>query len=557
MRESLPWDVYYPRPQLKREEWFNLNGSWEFYIDGDMEKFHVNVPYPPESELSGFHRRIPEERDVTYIRSFTLPEGFIKDRVLLHFGAVDQVAEVYLNGRYIGSHKGGYTHFSFDVTEQIRKGENRLVVKVSDHLDDARYPYGKQRHKNAGMWYTPVTGIWQTVWLESVPETYIRELLIRPELDSVDIEVKLNGETSLMPVLSIIEGDEPVSRTVKDGHIFLKFDTPRNWTPEGPYLYTFRIQAGEDEVTSYFALRSLGSEKVDGIPRLLLNGKPYYFHGVLDQGYFDDGIYTPKDPESYRKDIMMLKSCGFNMLRKHIKVEPDYFYYLCDIYGMAVFQDMVNNGSYSYLRDTVLPTLHLLRGMSDKFLHKDEKTRNIFLNSVSETVHQVFNFPCIVLYTIFNEGWGQFDGNNVYHYVKKLDDSRLIDTASGWFRVAATDVSSEHIYFKDPIVSPSDKPVILSEYGGYTYAEAGQLFETEKAYGYGKYEHNEAYQQALERPMEDVVLPQIPMGLCADIYTQLSDVEGEINGLFTFDRKVLKVNLLRMKEIGERMRSSL
>ena len=551
---EIPWDIWYPRPRLVRDKWLNLNGSWDFYTGHDGERRTITVPFAPESRLSGIGERIPDETDVDYARSFTVPEDYAGNRLLLHFGAVDQTAEVYLNGQRLGFHEGGYTHFSFDITDIVRwDKENRLLVHVSDRLDDRLYPYGKQKHKNGGMWYTPVTGIWQTVWIEPVPEVYIRNIHVINSLTEAKLEVELNRETDQEIVFTADWNHEAVRET-GPGQLTLDVSALTPWTPEDPVTYPFTLQVGEDRVSSYLAVRTLSERVIHGIPRILLNGKPYYFHGVLDQGYFDDGIYTPESPEAYRNDLLMLKSCGFNMLRKHIKVEPDYFYYLCDIIGLAVFQDMVNNGTYSYFRDTVLPTVKLNRHMGDRFINRDPEKRAMFKQCLTETIEQVKDFSCIVYYTIFNEGWGQFEGSALYRYVKALDQSRIVDTASGWFDKVESDVCSEHIYFKDPEIHSSDKPYILSEYGGYTFKTEGHLYHPEKTYGYGGYETREAYQEAVEKLMADCILPQIEMGLCADIYTQLSDVEDEINGLITYDRKIIKVNPARMKAIGDKMR---
>ena len=554
MENSLPWDGYYPRPRLMRENWLNLNGSWDFYVGNDPEKLKIMVPYPPESRLSGYGKRIPNEADVTYVRTFSLPEGFRRARVLLHFGAVDQTAEVWLNGCYIGTHEGGYTHFTFDITEQVKAEDNHLTVRVTDHLSDKRFPYGKQKHKNGGMWYTPVTGIWQTVWVESVPETYIQDVKVTTNLHRAEFTLVLNQDAEVPAVLTVNTDEGPANVPFEGGKAVFDYEKAEAWSPEHPKVYECTVRAGEDEISSYFAFRTLSVSNISGIPRLCLNDRPYFFHGVLDQGYFEDGIFTPKDPESYRNDLMLLKSCGFNMLRKHIKIEPDYFYYLCDVMGLVVFQDMVNNGEYKYFRDTILPTLKQ-KNRKDQKLNRDPETRSMFKQTVKETIDQVSGFPCICYYTIFNEGWGQFESSEMYRYVKSLDQSRFVDSASGWFKGGQSDVISEHIYFKDPVIETGSLPYVLSEYGGYTFRTEGHLYRPEKAYGYGAYKTKEDYRAAVERLMEEVILPQVEKGLCADIYTQISDVEEEINGLITYDRQVIKVNPLRMREIAEKMKA--
>jgi beta-galactosidase/beta-glucuronidase len=292
---------------------------------------------------------------------------------------------------------------------------------------------------------------------------------------------------------------------------------------------------------------------VDGIPRILLNEKPYFFHGLLDQGYFSDGIYTPASPKAYEFDILSMKKLGFNMLRKHIKIEPAQFYYDCDRLGMVVFQDMVNNGGYSFLRDTALPTVGMKR-LNDKMLHRDPKTRAAFEDGMEKTVHQLFNHPCICYWTIFNEGWGQFDSAKMYERMKKLDTSRIIDTASGWFAGAPSDVESLHVYFKPFRFKESKKPVVLSEFGGYSYKPEGHVFNPFKTYGYRFFERRSDFEDALIRLYEQEIIPAVGKGLCATVYTQVSDVEDETNGLLSYDRKVLKVSEERMKVVDERLR---
>ncbi|MBQ2726051.1 MAG: glycoside hydrolase family 2 [Clostridia bacterium] len=543
--EETPWDVY-PRPGLCRDSFFNLNGTWEVSINGGKPD-PITVPFVPESLLSGINRRLGKNPSLTYLKTFTLPENFVKDRVILHFGAVDQCARVTLNGWTLGGHRGGYGHFSFDVTDCLEE-ENRLTVEVSDRLDGV-LPYGKQREKRGGMWYTPVTGIWQTVWLESVPRHYVRSLEITASLDTVTI--RADGVTD--GKLRIETGRMPIFADLTDGYAEVKIPEPRNWTPEDPYLYRFTLTAGEDTVQSYFALRTLEIREIDGVSRLCLNGKPYFFHGLLDQGYYSDGIYTPASPDSFARDIREMKSLGFNMLRKHIKVEPDWFYYECDRQGMAVFQDMVNNGGYSFLRDTALPTIGLKK-RSDKSLHRKKETRQAFYDGMEETVRQLGNFPCIVYWTIFNEGWGQFDGDGAYDRLKQLDGTRFIDTASGWFSGVRSDVESLHVYFKPVKMKKSEKPIVLSEFGGYACKIEDHVFNPDKTYGYRKYGTPEEFEDAFAELYENEILPAVKQGLCAAVYTQVSDVEDETNGLLTYDRWVMKVDKERIRDISRRLK---
>ena len=539
---AIPWNTY-PRPQMKRESFFCLNGEWEVAIDD--EPYPIRVPFCPESLLSGLC--IPPADCITldYRKTFTLPEGFNKGRVILHFGAVDACAWVTLNGQRVGdAHSGGYEAFSVDITNNLQD-ENVLEVDCFDHLTHVS-PYGKQRKDRGGMWYTPVSGIWQTVWLESVPETYIKSLRIDTEADTATITAE--GVTE--GTVTVTTPDGNLSFPLENGKATVKIPAPRLWSPEDPYLYDFTVEAGEDKVQSYFALRTLEIKEVNGIPRLCLNGKPYFLHALLDQGYWSDGIYTPAAPACYAQDILAMKSLGFNTLRKHIKVEPEQFYYDCDRLGMLVMQDMVNNGHYSFIRDTALPTVGLKK-LNDKRLHRDKATRQAFFDGMEATVSQLRNHPCIVYWTVFNEGWGQFDGNAAYARLRELDATRFIDTASGWFKVTDTDVDSEHIYFKPVKLKYTDKPMVLSEFGGYAYKPDGHAFNPAGTYGYRFFKEQADFENALVKLYEDEIIPAVGKGLCGAVYTQVSDVEDETNGLLSYDRNILKVDPARMRAIAD------
>ena len=532
-----PWTVY-PRPQLRRDSYVNLNGQWEFSAPGYAG--NITLPFCPESQLSGVEQHFPEGCELIYRRKFTLPEGFLQKRVLLHIGAADQTAEIYVNQTKIGSHRGGYESFTLDITHALQD-ENELMILCRDDLRDLTFPYGKQvlPQKRGGMWYTPVSGIWQTVWLESVPETYIKKLNIENRGYGVTISAEPPMEgTVTVPGL----GSFPLGSTITP-------ENPHVWSPEDPYLYEFTVEAGDDRVESYFAIRSLEIKTVDNIPRLCLNDKPYFFHGLLDQGYWPESLLTAPAPESYADDILAIKDLGFNMLRKHIKVEPEEFYYQCDRLGMIVFQDMVNNGDYQFFRDTALPTIGLQK-LPDGQLHKDPATRKGFLDAMTATVNQLKNHPCIVYWTIFNEGWGQFDADTVYESFRKLDDTRFIDSTSGWFRRKKTDVDSRHVYFKPIRLSAEDKPLVLSEFGGYSYKPEGHVFNTENTYGYGKFSDPQAWNDAVEKLYLEQVVPAFQKGLCAAVYTQISDVEDETNGLLTYDRKICKANAGQFQKIA-------
>lgn len=538
-----PWPEY-PRPSLRRDSFFNLNGDWDFSVGEPRFDRSIRVPFPPESLLSGIHEVFPEDAPLFYRRRFSLPEGFLKRRVLLHFGAVDQVAEVWLNGVRLGAHVGGYAPFSFDITDALQD-ENELRVRVEDHLSTHVLPYGKQKRARGGMWYTPVSGIWQTVWIESVPEEFVRA--VRFETHENHVTVYIDGVSD--GVLRV----GTISAEFRSGRADFSVENPRFWSPEDPYLYEAAIETAQETVQSYFAFRSLEIKTVNGVKRLCLNGKPYFFHGVLDQGYWSDGLFTPASPSCFDEDILAMKRLGFNTLRKHIKVEPELFYYACDRLGIVAFQDMVNNGKYSFFSDTVLPTLGVRR-RSDRRLHRDPETRGQFIAAMEETIGQLKKHPSICYWTIFNEGWGQFDGDALYARLRTLDSTRLIDTASGWFVCKSNDVESLHIYFKPVKMPKSDKPISLSEFGGYSYKPEGHVFNTEKTYGYRFFKEQAAFMDALEKLYLDEIVPAREAGLCAAIYTQLSDVEDETNGLLSYDRAVCKADEARMRAIAEKLR---
>lgn len=540
------WDVY-PRPTLVRDSFFSLNGEWELTAtDGKIET--ITVPYPPESILSGVGRSMGKRPHLIYKKTFRLPDGFVKDRVILHFGAVDQIAEVIFNGNSLTTHVGGYGHFSFDVTDSILN-ENDICVTVVDNLCDKILPYGKQREDRGGMWYTPVSGIWQTVWLESVSEKYVKKLNIT--VDATEAIIDAEGVTEGLVTVKAPDGEMCVP--FKNGRAIVGFTEPVMWSPENPYLYEFTLTSGEDTVRSYFALRTLRISEVDGIPRILLNGKPYFFHGVLDQGYFSDGIFTPATPAEYERDIKTMKSLGFNTLRKHIKLEPEIFYYYCDKLGMIVFQDMINNSDYSFIRDTALPTIGLKR-LPDKHLHRNKKSRKAFEDCMREIIDTLRNHPSVCYYTIFNEGWGQFCSDEMYELARSLDRTRIIDSTSGWFFGKRSDVESLHVYFKPVKLKRAKRPIILSEFGGYSYKPEGHVANEEKTYAYAFYESAKELEDAFVKLYEDEIIPQIGTGLCGAIYTQLSDVEDETNGLVSYDRRVIKMNPERLRAVAEKLK---
>ena len=548
------WTDEYPRPQFKRNSYISLCGEWELSVKKKGIENHlgkINVPFSPETRLSGIQRELQGGESYVYRRNFSLPEGFNVGRVIINFGAVDQKASVYLNDSLIGEHLGGYLPFSFELTKALLKDNNTITVEVEDTTNN-EFPYGKQRKKRGGMWYTPISGIWQPVWLESVPNNYVSSLRITPTLDSVTIDT-VGGEVEKLIEIKLPAGVKEYSYS--GDSITLKIDDPILWTPENPYLYEFTLTSGEDKITSYFALRTITVIKENDKSYIALNGKPIFCHGLLDQGYFSDGIYLPASPDGYLFDVLNSKALGFNMLRKHIKIEPDIFYYYCDKHGMLVFQDMVNSGKYSFLIDTVLPTIGFKKGISHK---ASNLRREVFERYAKATVELLYNHPSVVYYTIFNEGWGQFDADNVYDKLKPLDPTRIWDTTSGWFAEKKSDVVSEHVYFKKiKLASTPEKPLVLSEFGGYSYKIPENSFNLDKTYGYRFFGTKEEFMSALEELYRNEIIPAIKeSGLSAAVLTQLSDVEDETNGLFTFDRQINKTNTDRMIALSAELYSS-
>ena len=548
-------EVYdaYPRPQLKRDSYFNLNGFWQFCaVEKNLEPKYdqiIRVPFCPESILSGIEKTYKKGTKLCYKREFSLPSGFVKDKAFLHFGAVDQIAEVYLNGKLLGSHIGGYEAFSFDITDAL-EDNNELVVIAIDDLDKT-LPYGKQKKNRGGMWYTTVSGIWQTVWIESVKNEYIESIKIDPDLKGVTVTV--NGADEGKIVITTPEGETELE--MMGGAFRFAPENPRFWSPEDPYLYYFKIITATDTVESYFALRTVSIGFSGGIKRLMLNGKPYFFHGLLDQGYFPDGIFTPASPEVFSEDIKAAKELGFNMLRKHIKLEPEQFYYDCDRLGMIVFQDMINNGQYSFFRDTALPTIGIKK-LPRIFNLRKKKTKEAFSKAAESMVKTLYNHPSVCYYTIFNEGWGQSANRGMYEKLKAIDSSRIYDTASGWFYEEKTDVESLHIYFKPVKIKKSDKPIVLSEFGGYSWRAEGHIFNPNNTYGYRFFKDQKEFENALVALYENEVIPLVKIGLSADVYTQLTDVEDETNGLLSYDRQVIKVNRDKMQIIAKKLQES-
>lgn len=559
----------YPRPQLRREEasFTNLNGLWEYAIlegglpEGERPQVppmqgHILVPYSPETARSGVGYQLLKHQVLWYERRVAkeeLPKRPKAGRLLLHFGAVDQVCKVFVNGHLAGENQGGYFPFTLDVT--AFSGDDGLLIQlaVKDQNGPCEAAWGKQRNKPGGIWYHGQSGIWQTVWLEAVPREYIQEVVIIPDLAGgrVSLRVKalgegqLTGEVYAPNAAGQTTGGEEIARfeIQQDGSLMAQISSPRPWSPEDPYLYTYRLRFLEDEVWGYFALRSFGIKKDrEGTPRLTLNGKPTTQVGVLDQGYWQGGGYTPPSDAAMAQDILRMKALGFNMLRKHIKLEPLRWYHHCDRLGMLVWQDVVSGGGpYRPWMVQVLPilNLHLSDRRPGRFGRKSQQSREIYFEELRRTIRHLISVPSLALWVPFNEGWGQFEALRAAQLTKQLDPTRPVDHASGWHDQGGPDLKSRHIYFSRCSIKQDKKgrPAALTEYGGFSYAVPGHE-PPGKPFGYRRFDSLNGYQQAVLRLMDGLLVHG--RNIAAFVYTQLSDVEQEVNGLLTEDRAVSK-----------------
>lgn len=549
----------YPRPQLVRDSYISLDGEWEYAITKSSkipDKFDgkILVPFSPEMEKSGVMKKVQPDDYLFYKTKFYIPKEYTKDKIILHFGAVDQIAEVYLNGKFVGRHVGGFLPFEFDIKQHLLE-TNHLIVKVKDYTDTSHYSRGKQRLKRGGIWYTQQSGIYMPVWIEAVSNDYIRRLMITPDIDNKEVVIKIKANTTNASV--IFEGIEykaDVENVVK-----IKIPDPNLWTPENPHLYKFIAKTENDTVQSYFAMRKFSTIKDrKGHIRLALNNKPYFMKGVLDQGYYQGGGLTPLSDEDYIKDITLMKSMGFNTLRKHIKIESMRWYYHCDRLGMIVWQDFVSGGEKYKLSTISFPLLtnhHIsdTRKNYKKFGRSDEEGRELVKQEFRDTIKLLYSCPCIGLWTIFNEGWGQFDSKEIYDELSKRDTTRIFDHASGWHDQGVSDTKSLHVYFKR-VKMPKEseikgRSVILSECGGYTLAIKDHMF-SKKKFGYKKIKNSDDLVEKYKVFVEKDILPNIKKGLSAFIFTQLSDVEDELNGFITYDRQYIKVNEKSIEEIN-------
>lgn len=550
----------YPRPQMVRDNYQMLNGYWDYAIcninktptryDGK-----IVVPFSPEAKLSGVLRSVSPNDVLYYKKEFNLT--FLKDkpRVLLHFDAVDYIAEVTLNGVIVGKHRGGFLPFTFDVTDVIKE-ENVLEVKVTDPSDTMPQSRGKQKLNRGGIFYTAQSGIWQSVWIEQVAETYVKSVRLTPDIDKRTLTVSLDttGYVEKKRITVKLRDKVVLEQEFSQDEYTLQFGEVELWSPENPTLYDYELKADEDEFTGYFAMRKFSTKlAMDGKVRFYLNNLPYFQSGLLDQGYWPDGLLTPPSDEAMIYDIKTMKEMGFNMLRKHIKIEPLRWYYHCDRLGMIVWQDFVNGGGKIHMgRMGLAGMLHL--PISDSkywfFSRTNMAGRTEYLDEVAPTIEHLYNVPSIAVWVPFNEGWGQFDSGMVVSKILSLDKTRLIDHASGWVDQGFGDFRSLHIYWR-PVRLPKDaRCIALTEFGGYSLPVEGHYAKNKKAFGYKFLKDKEELEVGLKRLYERDIIGNIEKGLSAAIYTQVSDVEDEINGLLTYDRKVEKVGKEKMMEIN-------
>lgn len=558
----------YPRPQMVRAQWQNLNGLWQYAVTESPEQPAVwqggiRVPFAPESALSGVEKPVLPGQTLWYFRTFSINGYDAAKRTLLHFGAVDYACTVFVNGREAGGHTGGYCPFALDITSFVRAAENELTVAVTDDTDKGDAPRGKQVLHPKGIWYTAVTGIWQTVWLEQVDSAHFTSVHFIPSLDSVEVFVQASESGSVC--MEVLEEDSCITAHTftAGGSQTVSFEAPRLWTPEQPFLYRVRLsllRAGRetDRVESYFGLRTFAVQPDEnGTPYFLLNGRPYFQKGLLDQGYWPDGLYTAPSDEALRRDIEQAKALGFNMLRKHIKVEPARWYYHCDTMGMLVWQDMPSGAAYpGDLLAVALPNIGVQ--VSDKkhkrFKRENTAARLQFTKELKEMVEALTDAVCICTWVPFNEGWGQFDAAAATALLWTLDPTRPVDHASGWHDQGAGDYKSIHKYiFKVRPPHPDGRAFALTEYGGYSQVLDGHVWDKENSFGYRMYPDKAALTAAYRKLHEEQILPLLKKGLCVSIYTQLTDVELEVNGLFTYDRAVCKLDEAVVKEINQKL----
>ena len=552
----------YPRPIMERGEWQNLNGLWDYAILPVGKQKPANfdgkilVPFAVESSLSGVQKRVGSDNELWYQREFTVPSKWKNDKVLLHFGAVDWKADVWVNGVKVGQHTGGYTPFSFDITPALASGNNTLVVKVWDSTDEGYQPRGKQVNKPEGIWYTPVTGIWQTVWLEPVPATHIENIRITPDIDKnvLDVRAMMNvcNATSKIEV-KVKDGSNVVATGQSINSQPIEITMPENvklWSPDSPHLYDLEITLWDgnkqlDKVESYAAMRKYSMKRDDkGIVRLQLNNKDMFHFGPLDQGWWPDGLYTAPTDEALEYDVVKTKELGFNMIRKHVKVEPARWYTHCDRHGIIVWQDMPNGdrGPEEWQMHRYFDGVERIRSA--------ESEAN-FRKEWKEIMDYLYSYPSVGVWVPFNEAWGQFKTPEIVEWTKQYDPSRLVNPASGGNHYTVGDMLDLHQYPAPKLyLYDAQRATVLGEYGGIGWANKEHLWEPDRNWGYVQF--NSAKEVTDEYVKYAEQLKQlIRQGFSAAVYTQTTDVEVEVNGLMTYDRKLVKVDEERVRKVNQ------
>jgi beta-galactosidase/beta-glucuronidase len=537
----------YPRPQMVREEWINLNGLWDYAIvpasNNKPEKFdgEIMVPFCPESALSGIGKSVGPDNRLWYRRKFELPVEWAEKQIMLNFGASDWETRVWINGTEIGSHRGGYDSFTFDITGALKdKGHQEIIISVWDPVDQGTQPRGKQVLKPEGIWYTSVTGIWQTVWLEPLSKDHIKSVSIIPDIDNnqVTIVADLSGEALKGHILDAkVSGEgQLISEEISElNYVVIQIDDPVLWTPEYPFLYDFRLnlvrQDGmiADSIEGYFGMRKISLGKDDkGYTRMMLNDEFVFQFGPLDQGWWPDGLYTAPTDEALKYDIEVTKKLGFNMARKHVKAEPDRWYYWCDKLGLLVWQDMPSGDAFI--------------GRDDPDIIRTEESEKQFRFELKELIMDHFNHPSIVVWVPFNEGWGQSKTGEIVNYIREIDTTRLVNSASGWTDRNVGDIRDIHVYPGPAMPEPEEKrAIVLGEFGGLGLPLEGHTWQNKDNWGYKSFDSQEKLLEAYTG-LIDELMPMVGKGLSAAVYTQTSDVEIEVNGLMTYDRAVIKMD---------------
>ncbi len=557
----------YPRPIMERTEWKNLNGLWDYAI---IEKGKhtpsvfdgkILVPFAVESSLSGVGKTVGAEKELVYRRSFDVPSSWKGKKVLLHFGAVDWKTDVWVNDVKVGSHTGGFTPFSFDITEALQGKNNTLLVKVWDPTDKGYQPRGKQVSRPEGIWYTPVTGIWQTVWLEPVSESYIQDLRITPDIDNSLLSLKAlvkDATSKDLVEVKVFDGQQLVAQGKSINGECVQVAMPENaklWSPESPFLYTLKVslkQGGKlvDEVSSYAAMRKYSSKRdANGIVRLELNNKPLFQFGPLDQGWWPDGLYTAPTDEALLYDIQKTKDFGFNMIRKHIKVEPARWYTYCDKLGIIVWQDMPSGD-----RNPEWQNRKYFEGTEMK---RSAESEACYRKEWKEIMDALYSYPCIGTWIPFNEAWGQFKTPEIVEWTKQYDPTRLVNPASGGNHYTCGDMLDLHNYPAPELyLYDAQRATVLGEYGGIGWVVQGHIWEPDRNWGYIQFNSSKEVTDEYVKYAEKLY-DLIPRGFSAAVYTQTTDVEVEVNGLMTYDRKVIKLDEKRVCEINRKLCESL